>query len=187
VRTLRSFVNEANRPTFFAASGGLLSVLVGLATMAISSTGGFALVALGILFWSLAGVAYRFEALAVRVLGVSLDARLMRMEHGEEFKKAAEDAPDGVLAAVIPLLRGDVASDILEIPPALSEKKLTDPELTWLRKDVNVTAFAIQRPGDGDEWIGGGRISEISLPAGTRLAVLGERDDIEVARSRLSQ
>jgi hypothetical protein len=182
-----TLLGPQNRAVFFAASGGVGSVVLGLVLLDISRGAGFSLIALGIVVWVLAGTADRWERFAVDLLGLGLEANLARKEHGNEFKEAAKDAPDGVLESVIPLLRQDVASDVLEVGQAFHEKRLVDPELTWLRQDLNVTVFAIQRPGDGEAWVGGGQISAMSLPMGTRLAVLGDRPDIDLARNRLAQ
>jgi hypothetical protein len=76
---------------------------------------------------------------------------------------------------------------VLEVGPAFDGKRLVDPELAWPRQELNITIFALQRSGDGDEWCGGGRISTMTLPQGTRLAVLGERSDIDIARDRLAR
>jgi hypothetical protein len=172
-----------NRETLFAGTAGGASVVIGLV---LGGVAGGVLIVLGVLLFALAGMADRWKGLAVHALGVSLDAKLAEKAHGDEFKDAAEDAPDSVLEAVIPLLRQDVGSDVLTVGETFDAKRLIDPELTWLRQELNVTVFALQRPGDGDQWIGGGQISTMALPQGTRLAVLGERADIEMARDRLA-
>src|SRR5205807_430987 len=101
------------------------------------------LVVLGIVFLALAGIADRWQRLAVKLLGVDLEAELAKKEHGDEFVEAAKKAPDSVLEAVLPLLRDDVASDVAEVGPTFAGKRLIDPELAWVRQDLNVTVFAI--------------------------------------------
>lgn len=151
-----------------------------------SNAAGYAFLALGILLLALAGSAHRWEHLAVKLLGVDLEAQLGRKKHGEEFVEAAKKAPDSVLEAVLPLLRDDVASDVVEVGPTFAGRRLIDPELAWMRKDLNVTVFAIERPGD-QAWMGGGRVSTTPLPEGTKLALLGERPDVNTAVERLRQ
>jgi hypothetical protein len=178
--------SSANRPVFFAATSGLASFTLGCLLIATGTTGGLTLAVLGTFLWFLAGAANRLQHLVLKAFGAHLEARLAEKEHGDEFADAAKNAPDSVLEAVIPLLREDVASDVLELPDAYAGKRLVDPELAWLRQELNVTVFAINRPGDGDAWTGGGRVSTLPLPAGTKLAVLGEAPDIAAARARLS-
>ena len=178
---------ESNRPTFFAFTAGLASLIIGCVLLLTGGAGGLALVALGVFLWAIAGVADRLKKLVLTLFGAKLEAELSGKEHGGEFVDAAKEAPDSVLEAVIPLLREDVASDVIEVGPSFDGKRLTDPELSWLRQDLKVTVFAVNRPGDGERWTGGGRVSELPLPTGSRLAVLGERADIVAAEPRLAQ
>jgi hypothetical protein len=180
-------VRFVNHDAFFPATGGAASFVVGCVLLgAGSSAGGLPLVVLGVFLWALAGAGGRIRRLALNLVGAKLEAELADKKHGDEFAEAAKEAPDSVLEAVIPLLREDVASDVIEVGPSFDGKRLVDPELAWLRQELNVTVFALNRPGDGERWTGGGRISEIQLPAGSRLAVLGERPDILSAESRLA-
>lgn len=170
--------------SFFPATGGAASFAVGCVLLSTGSpVGGAALVVVGVFLWAIAGSTIR--RLVLNVLGAKLEADLANKEHGDEFADAAKDAPDSVLEAVIPLLREDVASDVIEVGPSLNGKRLIDPELAWLRQELNVTVFAVNRPGDGETWTGGGRISQLPLPTGTKLAVLGEQPDIVAAEERL--
>lgn len=111
---------------------------------------------------------------------------MSKKDHGDEFVEAAKSAPESAFEAVLPLLRDDVASDVIELGPTYAGARLVDPELSWLRPELNVTVIAIQRPGDV-AWSGGGRISTTPLTAGTRLAVFGERPDIAAAAERLGR
>ena len=184
---MRTWMSDQDRGTFFAATGGLIAITLGSVLVAAGRSGGVALALVGIFFWAIAGTANRWQHLALRLFGAQLEAKLAEKEHGERFAEAAEDAPDSVLEAVIPLLREDAASHVLELGEAFDGKRLLDPALSWLRKDVNVTVFAVSRPGDGEKWTGGGRVSTLPLPRGTRLAVIGEAPDIAAAEARLSQ
>jgi hypothetical protein len=175
-----------NRATTLAVLASVLSIVLGLVFLTVETAAAVGLVVLGVLLLAISGTANRWEHLVVRVLGVSLDASLAMKEHGPEFAEAARNAPDSALEAVIPLLRQDVASDVLEVAGVHADKRLIDPELSWLRQELNVTVFAVHRPGDNDRWSAGGAISTLSLPEGTRLAVLGDRADIENARQRLA-
>ena len=129
----------------------------------------------------------RLRKLVLTLFGAKLEAELADKEHGDEFAEAAKDAPDSVLEAVIPLLREDVASDVIEVGPTYNGKRLIDPELSWLRQELNIHVFAVNRPGDGEKWSGGGRISELPLPTGSRPAVVGEKPDIVAAEPRLAR
>jgi hypothetical protein len=173
-----------SQETLFAGAAGVAAVVIGLA---LGGAAGVTLIALGIVIFALAGAAHRWTSLGVRAPGMSLDAKLAEKEHGKEFKEAAEDAPDNVLEAAIPLLREDAASDVLELGQSFDKKQLIDPDLAWLRQELNLTVFAVQRPTDGDRWIGGGQVSTLALPKGTRLAVVGDRADIERAKERIAQ
>ena len=175
-----------NRPVFFAATSGLACFVLACLLIVTDNAGGLTLAIIGAFFWFLAGAGNRLQYLVLKAFGAHLEARLAEKEHGDEFAEAAREAPDSVLEALIPLLREDVASDVLELPSAYAGKRLVDPELAWLRPELNVTVFAINRPGDGDAWTGGGRVSTLPLPAGTKLAVLGEAPDIAAAITRLS-
>jgi hypothetical protein len=169
---------------FFSATAGLAAFVWGATA---GGTSGVALVLVGVFLWALAGTADRLENLAFKLLGVGLEATLSKKEHGEEFAEAAKKAPDSVLEAVIPLLREEVGSDVAELGNSYDGKRLVDPELEWLRKELNVTVFAVNRPRDGERWIGGGRVSDLPLPAGSKLALVGERADIAAAVQRLSE
>ena len=91
---------------------------------------------------------------------------------GHQLLEAAEEAPDSALAAVIPLLREDAASAVVAVPEEYDGRRLVDPELQFVRQQLNVTVFALKRPSD-EKWCGGGRLSTTILTAGTELAVLG--------------
>jgi hypothetical protein len=184
VQLLARVLAPRERAVFFCATAGFASFIFGISEDGAARA---AFVGVGIFLWAIAGTAHRLENLAFRVLGVSLEARLSKKEHGDEFAEAAKEAPDSVLEAVIPLLREDVGSDVVELGPSYDGKRLVDPELAWLRPELNITVFAINRPGDGDRWTGGGRVSELQLPAGTKLALVGERADIAAAAERLSK
>jgi hypothetical protein len=181
------WANPDRSGTFFAASAGVFAGVAGIVLLATGdSAAGAALLLVGVFLWALAGTTDRWEGLAFKLLGNSLEAKLSKKPHGDEFADAAKDAPDSALEAVIPLLREDVASDVIEVGQALDGKRLIDPELSWLRQELKVTVFAINRPGDGEKWTGGGRISDMPLPAGTKLAVLGEQSDVASAGQRIA-
>ena len=132
---MRTWMSDQNRGTFFAATGGLIAITLGSVLVAAGRSGGLALALVGIFFWAIAGTANRWQHLVLRLFGAQLEAKLAEKEHGEKFAEAAEDAPDRVLEAVIPLLREDAASHVLELGEAFDGKRLLDPELSWLRKE----------------------------------------------------
>jgi hypothetical protein len=167
-----------------AAVAGAVSLVLGIWFALDGKPAAYGFLVLGIFLVAIAGVADRLERLALKLFAVDLEAQLSKKEHGDEFIQAAKAAPDSALEAVLPLLRDDVASEVVEVGPAYAGKRLVDPELAWLRQELNVTVFAIQRPGD-ERWSGGGRVSTTPLPQGTKLALVGERSDVEVAADRL--
>jgi hypothetical protein len=99
---------------------------------------------------------------------------------------AAARAPRNALDSVVPMLRAEVASAVVELPPAYADERLTGPALGWIRGEFDVMAFAVRRPGDS-KWAAGGKVSNLPLPATTELALVGEQADIEIVRSRLDQ
>lgn len=185
MQLLRDALGPRTRAVTMMAIAGLASFFVGVGYAAAGNSAEYGFLVVGIFLLAIAGMADRIERLAFKLFGVDLEAQLSKKEHGDEFIEAAKSAPDSALEAVLPLLRDDVASDVLEVGPAHAGKRLVDPELAWLRQELNVTVFAIQRPGD-ERWSGGGRVSTTALPEGTKLAVLGERPDVTAAGNRLS-
>ena len=183
---MRYLLKERNRGALFALVGGLLAAILGCILLLIGKGGGLALIILGVCGIMVAGVADQWKLFHFKGLGVDVETGFYEKEHGVEFVAAAVKAPDTTLAAVIPLLRQDAASSVLELPAHLGGRRLRDPELSWVRQELNVTVFAIQRPADGQAWCGGGRISEMVLPATTKLAVVGDKSDIGVVRERLT-
>jgi hypothetical protein len=163
----------------------IVSLVLGTVLVLAGAWSGALFWIIGIFLLAISGSAHRLKRLVFRLRGAVLEAELAEKEHGDEFAEAAKKAPDSVLEAVIPLLREDAASDVIELGAAFSGKRLVDPELMWIRQELNVTVFAVNRPGDGEQWSGGGRISDMQLPEGTKLAVVGERADIRAAEERL--
>jgi hypothetical protein len=168
--------------TSFSALGGLLAVVAGALLLLVGVVVAAPFLGLGIILIAFAG--YSFTHFSFSGLGFKVEATMREREHGKEFLIAAATAPDSAVSSVIPLLRRDVASDILVLPAAYHGQPLTSEHLSWLRQEFHVTAFALRRPGS-EEWSGGGRISDVRLPTGSELAVLGEQADIEQVKSRL--
>ena len=176
------FVARLGPTTSFSAFGGFLALVLGALLLLVGVAVAAPFLGLGIILIAFAG--YSFRKFSFSGLGFKVEATMREREHGKEFLLAAATAPDSALSSVIPLLRRDVASDILVLPAPYDGQPLTSEHLNWLRQEFHVTAFAIRRPGS-EEWAGGGRISDMRLPSGTELAVLGEQADIEQVRRRL--
>ncbi len=178
---------SANRPLVFSAVGGVLAVLLGLALLlATGDSAAYVLITLGIALVALfAPTAGQWEKLGFSFLGLNWWLTLKEKEHGVEFVKASVGASDEVLEAVLPLLRKEATSGVIVLGEGFAGERLDRPALFWLRKELNVSVFAVNRPRDAEGWRGGGQISSLILPAGTKLAVLGGGPEIETARARL--
>lgn len=164
--------------------GGALIALVGvLQLFAGSSKTGVSIVLLGAGLFVLGAFAPRMKRMKVGLTGFEAD--LLDKPHGRDFIAAAVDADDHALAAVIPVLRDDIGSGVARVGHAFDGRCLSDPELQWIRKDLNVQAIAIKRPGES-KWAGGGRITMMRLPAGSELALVGDQADVDLAVARLA-
>jgi hypothetical protein len=159
-----------------------LLMVIGLSVLGLGvwklSTGGVSGVALIVFGCGVFFVGAFFDRIKSWKFGLGgIAGELFDRPRGPEIIATAAKAPDSALAAVMPLLREDVASDIVTVPGSYDGKRLVDPELQFLRQELNVTVFALRRPGDA-KWCGGGRVSTTVLTAGTELAVAGEPGDI---------
>jgi hypothetical protein len=159
--------------------------LVGAVGIWLTVTGGVAgafLVLVGIGVLLLGAFFDRVESWSFGLQGIA--AKVFDRPHGRELMEAAAHAPESALEAVLPVLREDVASDVFPLPSAFDGKRLTDSELEFIRQELYVTVFAVLRPGD-EKWSAGGRVSDTVLSTGTRIAVVGQRADIDLLRRRL--
>jgi hypothetical protein len=169
-------VRGLRQTTVFSAIGGLLSLGVGGLMLFAGTAVAVPFLVLGIVLFSFAP--YRLLGFKFGIPGVSVETKLA------EVLEAAARAPSSALEAVLPMLRGNVASDVVTLPPAYDGQQLKSDALAWIRQKHDVSAFAVKRP-DENEWIGGGRISELALPEGTELALVGDRADLGLVRDRL--
>jgi hypothetical protein len=176
------FVAALGPRTSFSALGGLIAIILGALLLLVGVAIAAPFLVLGILLISFAG--YSFSKFSFSGLGIKVEATMREREHGKEFLVAAATAPDAAISSVIPLLRRDVASDVVTLSPPYDGQPLTSDRLSWIRQEFNITVFALRRPGD-DDWSGGGRISDMRLPSGSELAVLGDQADIDQVRRRL--
>lgn len=177
------FVAALGPRTSFSVIGALAAIIIGGLLLLVGTALAAPFLFLGVVLLAFAG--YSFDRFSVSGLGFKMEATIREREHGKEFLVAAATAPDMALAAVIPLLRRDVASEVIKLPPAYDGLALTDADLTWIRQKFNATVFAVRRPGD-EEWSGGGRISDLRLPEGSEIALLGERADLDQVAQRLA-
>jgi hypothetical protein len=163
---------------------GLLSVVIGLGAFFRAATAGAELITLGIVVAALGAVIDRTKT--VKLTATGFEADLSGRENGEAFVRAAAQASDKSLQSMIPLLCDDVdvATSTVELPGHFDGEQLVGEQLCWIRKELNVLVFAVKRPTDR-HWRGGGRIAELRLPAGTHLAVAGDRADLKALNARL--
>jgi hypothetical protein len=92
--------------------------------------------------------------------------------------RAVQRADEESLEALLPLVsREDLDVRKLKLPPRFQGHKLTDPELGFLRKTLNVSVVAIHPP-DRDEWVAGGAVSELRLGRNMELLVAGHPDTL---------
>jgi hypothetical protein len=132
----------------------------------------------------LAPIASRLEG--ALILGPRGVQATLAKRHGRQVLQAAAQAPDDVLAATLPLLRGDFASRVLVLPSQYAGNRLIDPDLAFIRKERKVTAFAILLPNESN-WRAGGEISEIPLPGGTQLLVCGKPEAVAQLARQLEE
>ncbi len=158
---------------------GFVGMVVGVAIMASSS------VAIGAGVFTLALVIAAFGAVADRAKKAKLTAAGLEVDlsdrpHGLTFVQAAASATDSSLETMIPLLAEDVdvSTAVVTLSAKYDGKNLTEPDLQWIRQELNVSVFAAKRPNDST-WRGGGRISTLRLGTGTELAVAGDGPDIQ--------
>jgi len=158
---------------------GLLAMVVGIVIMVASSvTIGAGVFMLALVIAAFGAVADRAKKAKLSATGLEVD--LSDRPHGADFVQAAARATDSSLLTMIPLLAEDVdvASAVVTLSADYDGKTLTEPDLQWIRQDLNISVFAAKRPKDAT-WRGGGRISTLRLAAGTELAVAGDRADIQ--------
>jgi hypothetical protein len=132
-----------------------------------------------------------YRAVSFKLTPRGIEADLSGQPSGRAFVKAAAQASDESLAAMIPLLLDDVdcASGVLMLPARYDGLRLSDegdPGLTWIRQTCNVQVFAVKLPGEAT-WLGGGRITELPLRTGTELAVSGTSEEIDAVRTRFRE
>jgi hypothetical protein len=181
VESLLAAASETLKSWLLMIGGGAAAIL-GVWLVLESALLGSFVVLMGIGLLLVGAFFDRMESWSFGVHGIA--AKVFDRPHGRELIEAAADAPDSALEAVIPLLREDAASDVLVLPDAFDGKRLIDPELQFIRQELDITVFAVLRPGD-EKWAGGGRVSTTLLPRGTKLAVIGEGASIEILRQRM--
>jgi hypothetical protein len=102
----------------------------------------------------------------------------VEMKLRERLVEAAIDADEAILRGVLTFLQSEeVSVGIRDLPRGLAGHKLTDSELAFVRTKLNLQAVAARLPGE-DRWRGGGQLSDLLLPAGTKLLLVGPRDSI---------
>ncbi|MDP9225399.1 MAG: hypothetical protein M3P18_16455, partial [Actinomycetota bacterium] len=100
----------------------------------------------------------------------------------QQVLTAVRHASDDSLEGVLPLLTSDdVSVATLRVPDRFEGLRLTDDELGFLRKKLNVSVLGIMRPG-AERWRAGGEASELELHGDDQLLVAGHPDVLSYLR-----
>jgi hypothetical protein len=91
-------------------------------------------------------------------------------------------APHRALAGIIPFISGELASEVISIPPTWIGKTLK--ELPFIRQEHNVAVVAVRAEAE-KPWKIGGAVTEMSLPEAGFMLVCGRPDDIRELRQRI--
>lgn len=110
----------------------------------------------------------------------------IEMNLRERATVAIDSAPIEIVNAVVPLLEDpELAAEIVTLPARLEGHSLTAPELTFVRKELNVQVVGV-RPPTSARWLAGGEVSEVELPRNAALLAVGSRTSLRELRERLS-
>jgi hypothetical protein len=100
----------------------------------------------------------------------------------QQVIKAVESANEESLEGVLPLLTsGEVSVVRLRLPGRFAERRLIDPELSFLRQRLHVSVLGVLQPGE-EGWRAGGAISDLQLHEGAELLVAGAPDTLVYLR-----
>jgi hypothetical protein len=158
----------------YVAAVGLLLLVVGLATVDEDGP------AAGVLFL-LGGGAMITAAFVSRIEG-SLRIGPLHLTLKEQVIKAASAADERTLEGVLPLLTSNnVSITTVSVPSRFDGTRLIDEELSFLRKQLNVTVLGVQ-PSGQNEWVAGGVVSEHRLQSGDKLLLAGHPDVLDYVR-----
>lgn len=96
---------------------------------------------------------------------------------------AVAAAPVEFVNGILPLLESKrIGAEQVVMPQG--GLNLTSPSLGFIRQDLKVEVVGVRPPGQSD-WLTGGEISDLELPAGTLLLVAGPREALPELRRRV--
>lgn len=102
----------------------------------------------------------------------------------ERAMAAVAAAPVEFVNGILPLLESKRVG-VEQVVMPQGGLNLTSPSLGFMRQDLKVEVVAVRPPGQSD-WLAGGEISDLDLPAGSLLLVAGPRDALPELRKRVA-
>lgn len=102
-----------------------------------------------------------------------------------EVIRAICKAPHHSLAGILPFLSGHVFSGVLIVPVEYEGRRLKDPELQFIRQELQISVVALRHNG-AEEWLAGGAVSETRLELRTELLVCGPENAITTLQTHFA-
>lgn len=103
----------------------------------------------------------------------------------ERAVAAVTSAPVEYVNGILPLLESKTIG-VEQVVMSTGGLKLTSAPLSFIRQELKVQVIGIRPPGEGD-WLSGGDISDLELPAGTLLLAAGPRESLPELRKRVAE
>lgn len=103
----------------------------------------------------------------------------------ERAMAAVTAAPVESVNAILPLLESK-SMGVEQVVMPSGGLKLTSESLGFMRRELKVQVIGVRPPGQSD-WLTGGEISDLELPAGTLLLVAGPRESLPELRKRVAE
>jgi hypothetical protein len=101
----------------------------------------------------------------------------------ERAMAAVAAAPVEFVNGILPLLESKRIG-VEQVVMPRGGLNLTSPSLGFMRQDLKVEVVGVRTPGQSD-WLTGGEISDLELPAGSVLLVAGPREALPELRRRV--
>jgi hypothetical protein len=102
----------------------------------------------------------------------------------ERAMAAVAAAPAELVNGILPLLESRRIG-VEQVVMPHGGLTLTSPSLGFMRQDLKVAVVGVRPPGQS-EWLTGGEIADLELPAGSLLLVAGPRDALPELRKRVA-
>jgi hypothetical protein len=109
------------------------------------------------------------------------------ISRGDYFEaiRAICKVPHYNLAGILPFLSGHVFSAVIVVPVRYEGRRLKDPELQFIRQELQISVVALRHSGAA-EWLAGGAVSETPLAFRTELLICGPENAIVVFQERFA-